>query len=104
MVYILKAKSEPPTLRIGKKLNEHLTEYSFEVKYWKDNDMKIADLLYGHPDNDQDSPNEVIPIPFVMKDILHENMNINNTMSMINIDNHEYDKYIMLTRRMTKIA
>ena len=43
------------------------------VKYWKGDDMKIADFLSRHPDNDLDSPNEIIPISFVMTDILHDN-------------------------------
>ena len=103
LVHILRAKSEPPTLRI-KKLIEHLSEYSFVMKYWKGDDMKVADFLSRHPDNDLDLPNEIIPISFVMSDILHDNKNIDNIASMINIDNHEYDKCMVITRGMTKIA
>ena len=103
LVHILRAKSEPPTLRI-KKLIEHLSEYSFVVKYCKGDDMKIADFLSRHPDNDLDSPNEIIPISFVMTDILHDNKNTDKVVSMINIDNHECHKCIVITRRMTKIA
>ena len=103
MVHILRAKSEKPTLRI-KKLIKHLSEYSFVVKYWEGDDMKVADFLSRHPDNDLDSPNEIIPISFVMSDILHDNKNIDKIVSMINIDNHECDRCMVSTRGMTKIA
>ena len=103
LVHILRAKSEPPTLRI-KKLIEHLSECSFVVKYCKGDDMKIADYLSRHPDNDLDSPNEIIPNSFVMTDILHDNKNINKIVSMINMGNHECDKCMVITRRMTKKA
>ena len=103
LVHILRAKSEPPTLRI-KNLIEHLSEYSFVVKYWKGDDMKVADLLSRHPDNDLDSPNEIIPISFVMSDILHDNKNIDKIVSMINMNNHECDRCMVITRGMTKIA
>ena len=66
--------------------------------------LKIAEFLCRHPDNDPDSPNEIIPNSFVMKDILHGNKSIDCIMSMINMDNHECDEYIVITRRMTKIA
>ena len=103
LVHILRAKSEPPTLRM-KKLIEHLSEYSFEVKYWKSDDMKIADFLSRHPDNNLYSPNKIIPISFVMTDILHDNRNIDKTVPLINMDNHECNKCMVITRRMTKIA
>ena len=89
--HILRAKSEPPTLRI-KKLIEHLSEYSLVVKYSKGDDMKIAVFLSRHPDIDLDLPNEIIHISFVMTDILHGNKNIEKIVSMINRDNHECDK------------
>ena len=66
--------------------------------------MKIADFLSRHPDNDLDSPNEIIPISFVITDILHDNKNTDKIMSMINMDNHECDKYMVITRKMTKIS
>ena len=74
------------------------------MKYWKGDDMKIADFSSRHPDNDLDSPNEIIPISLVMTDILHDNKNIDNIVSMINMDKHEHDKCMVITRRMTKIA
>ena len=103
LVNSLRAKSEPSTLRI-KKLIEHLSQYSFVVTYCKSDDMKIAEILSRHPDNDLDSPNEIIPIYFVMTDILHYNKNIDQIVSIINMDNHECDKGMVITRRMTKIA
>ena len=39
-----------------------------------------------------------------MKDILHDCKNIDNIISMINMDNHECDKCMMIMGRMTKIG
>ena len=39
-----------------------------------------------------------------MTDILHDNKNIDKIVSMINMDNHECDKCMVVTRRMTEIA
>ena len=72
------------------------------VKYCKGDDMKVADFLSRHPDNDLDSPNEIILISFVMTDILHDNKNIDKIVSMINIDNHECDKYMVIPEEWLK--
>ena len=48
MVHILKAKREPPTLRL-KKLIENLSEYKFDIY--------------------EDSPNEIIPIAFMLQEL-----------------------------------
>ena len=60
--------------------------------------MKVADFLSRHPDNDLDSPNEIIPISFVMTDILNDSKNIDKIGSMINIDNHECDKCMVISQ------
>ena len=52
LVHIMAAKREPPTLRL-KKLIEHLSDYKFNTKFF----------------NDNDSPNEIIPIAFLVHDV-----------------------------------
>ena len=67
LVYIINSKKEPPTLRL-KKLLEILSKYSFNIRYLKGKEMYISDFLSRHPGNDTSSPNEIIPIAFIMKD------------------------------------
>ena len=67
LVHILKAKREPPTLRL-KKLIENLSEYKFDIYFLKGKEMHIPDFLSRHPD-DEDSPNEIIPIAFMLQEI-----------------------------------
>ena len=68
LVHIMAAKREPPTLRL-KKLIEHLSDYKFNIKFLKGKEMHISDFLSRHPDNDNDSPNEIIPIAFLVHDV-----------------------------------
>ena len=67
LVQILKAKREPPTLRL-KKLIENLSEYKFDIYFLKGKEMHISDFLSRHPD-DEDSPNEIIPIAFMLQEL-----------------------------------
>ena len=67
LVHILKAKREPPTLRL-KKLIENLSEYKFDIYFLKGKEMHISDFLSRHPD-DKDSPNEIIPIAFMLQEL-----------------------------------
>ena len=67
LVYILKAKREPPTLRL-KKLIENLSEYKFDIYFLKGKEMHISDFLSRHPNN-EDSPNEIIPIVFMLQEL-----------------------------------
>ena len=67
LVHILKAKRELPTLRL-KKLIENLSEYKFDIYFLKDKEMHISDFLSRHPD-DEDSPNEIIPIAFMLREL-----------------------------------
>ena len=69
LVHIIQAKREPPTLRL-KKLLEHLSDYRFGIKFLKGKEMHISDFLSRHTDNDEDSPNEIIPISFMATDLL----------------------------------
>ena len=67
LVHILKAKREPPTLRL-KKLIENLSEYKFDIYFLKGKEMHLSDFLSRHPD-DEDSPNEIIPIAFMLQEL-----------------------------------
>ena len=68
LVHIIKAKKEPPTLRL-QKLIEKLSEYCFNLKYMKGKSMYISDFLSRHPAEDNTPLNEIIPISFCVKDI-----------------------------------
>jgi len=70
LVHIIKAKTEPATIRI-QKLLEKLRRYSFVVLFQKGKDMQVADFLSRHPDNDLDDPHEVIPIAFSTRELSH---------------------------------
>ena len=67
LVHILKAKREPPTLRL-KELIENLSEYKFDIYFLKGKEMHISDFLSRHPD-DEGSPNEIIPIAFMLQEL-----------------------------------
>ena len=67
LVHILKAKRKPPTLRL-KKLIENLSEYKFDIYFLKGKEMHISDFLSRHPE-DEDSPNEIIPIDFMLREL-----------------------------------
>ena len=67
LVHILKAKREPPTLRL-KKLIENLSEYKFDIYFLKGKEMHISDFLSRHPD-DEDSPNGIILIAFMLQEL-----------------------------------
>ena len=71
LVHIIKAKREPPTLRL-QKLVEHLMDYKFSIKFLKGKEMFVTDFLSRNPDNDTSSPNEIIPIAFLLKDATEE--------------------------------
>ena len=66
LVHIMASKREPATLRL-KKLIEHLSDYKFNIKFLKGKEMHISEFLSRHPDND--SPNEIIPIAFLVHDV-----------------------------------
>ena len=67
LVHILKVKREPPTLRL-KKLIENLSEYKFDIYFLQGKEMHISDFLSRYPD-DEDSPNEIIPIAFMLQEL-----------------------------------
>ena len=57
LVHILKAKREPPTLRLEKRIG-NLSEYKFDIYFLKGKEMHISDFLSRQSD-DEDSPNEI---------------------------------------------
>ena len=69
LVYILRSKKEPPTLRL-KKLIEVLGGYSFKVQFMKGKDMHVSDFLSRHPGDDRHPQNEIIPISFNVIDVM----------------------------------
>ena len=67
LVHILKAKREPPSMRL-KKFIENINEYKFDIYFLKGKEMHISDFLSRHPD-DEDLPNEIIPIAFMLHEL-----------------------------------
>ena len=67
LVHITKAKKESLTLRL-QKLVELLMDYKFSIKFLKGKDMYVTDFFSRNPDNETESPNEIIPIAFLLKD------------------------------------
>ena len=60
LVYILKAKREPPTLRI-KKILEHLSMYCFTAHFLKGKEMFVSDFLSRHVGSEKYT-DEVLPV------------------------------------------
>ena len=46
--------------------------YNFSMKFLKGKEMFVTDFLSRNPDNDTESPNEIIPIAFLLKDATEE--------------------------------
>ena len=67
LVHILKAKKEPPTLRLMK-LIEHLSDYKCTLNFLKGKEMHVTDFLSRHA-NDDESPHEIIPIAFLLSEM-----------------------------------
>ena len=120
LVHIIKAKREPPTLRL-QKLVEHLMDYKFSIKFLKGKEMFVTDFLSRNPDNDTDSPNEIIPIAFLLNDATEEwddskplmrkklkIVNAHNSSKCISStveiegDNNNADSLFIMTRSMAK--
>ena len=105
LVHIVQAKREPPTLRL-QKLIEHLMAYNFSIKFLKGKEMHVTDFLSRNHDHDIDSTNEIIPIAFILKDVVQPITNLNNKKYLF-IRNHLCDKCnidqtCVMTRSMTK--
>ena len=114
LVHIIKAKRESPTLRL-QKLVEHLMDYKFSIKFLKGKEMFVTDFLSRNPDNDVDSPNEIIHIAFLLKDATEEwddrkplmkkkqkIVNAHNCFKCFHLDNDKGDNFFVMTRSMAK--
>ena len=102
LVHIINAKREPPTLRL-QKLVENLMNYKFKIKFQKGKEMHVTDFLSRHPDNDLDSPNEIISIAFMAQDIQTEWPEKVKKIKDAKIFNkHNCDVCNMMTRSKTK--
>ena len=75
LIHILQAKREPPTLRLMK-LIENLSQYKFNIKFLNGKEMHISDFLSRNPYDDEESPNEIIPIAFVLRDMVESFMQL----------------------------
>ena len=107
LVHIIRAKKEPPTLRL-QKFVEHLMDYKFSIKFLKGKEMFVTDFLSRNPDNDRESPNEIIPIAFILKDAMTEwdeakplTRKRRNLVSRHNCSKCD-DSLFVMTRSMTK--
>ena len=69
LVHIINGKKEPPTLRL-KKLTENLSDYKFDIKFLRGKDMFVSDFLSRHPDNEESYNDPIIPVAFLMKEIV----------------------------------
>ena len=67
--HIMNGKKEPPTLRL-KKLIENLSDYKFDIKFLRGKDMFVSDFLSRHPDNEESYNDPIIPVAFLMKEIV----------------------------------
>ena len=69
LVHIMNGKKEPPTLRL-KKLIENLSDYNFDIKFLRGKDMFVSDFLSRHPDKEESCNDPIIPVAFLMKEIV----------------------------------
>ena len=69
LVHIMNGKKEPPTLRL-KKLIENLSDYKFDIKFLRGKDMFVSDFLSRHPDNEESCNDPIIPVAFLMNEIV----------------------------------
>ena len=69
LVHIMNGKKGPPTLRL-KKLIENLSDYKFDIKFLRGKDMFVSDFLSRHPDNEESCNDSIIPVAFLMKEIV----------------------------------
>ena len=65
----MNGKKEPPTLRL-KMLIENLSDYKFDIKFLTGKDMFVSDFLSRHPDNEESCNDPIIPVAFLMKEIV----------------------------------
>jgi hypothetical protein len=103
LVNIVKAKREPPTLRLMKLL-EHLSEYAFSLAYMKGRDLHLTDFLSRHPTDDDDpTATEIIPISFMMNDSLEELDFLNNLCTVLETETSEMSDYDQIHTEFLKV-
>ena len=64
--------------------------------------MGNAYFLARHPDIDASSSNETIAISYMIQNLVNDNGRMGGIMSMNDIENHQCDRWLLVTRRMTK--
>ena len=69
LVHVMNGKKEPPTLRL-KKLIENLSDHKFDIKFLRGKDMFVSDFLSRHPDNEESGYEPIIPVAFLVKEIV----------------------------------
>ena len=69
LVHKMNGKKEPSALRL-KKLIENLSDYKFDIKFLRGKDMFVSDFLSRHPDNEESYNDPIIPVAFLMKEIV----------------------------------
>ena len=69
LVHVMNGKKEPPTLRL-KTLIENLSDIKFDIKFLRGKDMFVSDFLSRHPDNEESLNDPIIPVAFLMKEIV----------------------------------
>ena len=82
ITHIMRSKAEPATTKI-KRLIELLSPYSFNLFYNKGKDMVLSDFL-SRQKNDDSNPQEIIPISFTLKSLVHEHFYQFNSLTGIN--------------------
>ena len=110
LVHIVRAKREPPTLRLMK-LIENISEYKCTIKFLNGKEMHVADFLSRHP-HESESPHEIIPIAFLLNEVRqhgsttpefkhYEYLNIFRCTDS-GYDQSITDRLSVITRSMTK--
>ena len=92
LMHIIKSKMEPVTTGI-KRLLELISSHSFNLYYMKGKDMILSDFL-SQQKNDDNNPNEIIPISFDMYQILEDKFYLENKSYT--------DKYLIQMRSQGK--
>ena len=91
LTHIIKSKMELVTTRI-KRLLALISSYSFNLYYMKGKDMILSDFLSQQKDDDN-NPNEIIPISFDMYQVLKDKFYLENFCT---------DKYLIQMQSQAK--
>ncbi len=83
LVYILRSKKEPPTLRI-KKLIKILSGYNFKAQFMKGKDVHVSDFLSRHRGEDGSPQNKIIPISVDIQEIEQNQIRLHEINKILN--------------------